>query len=148
MRVFCALLATGAALAAPSAAHAGWMEADKDPLDFVWITIAAIFVALATQVADARLAAVVLAGGAGALYMSISSFWSLSADFGGASAGSVSGVMNMANQIGSVITASLTAILADRFGWTSSFLVAAAICFVGAVLWLFIDPEHKMKVET
>lgn len=109
------------------------------------LLLASVFVALATQVADARLAAVVLAGGAGALYMSISSFWSLSADFGGASAGSVSGVMNMANQIGSVVTASLTAILADRFGWTSSFLVAAAICFAGAVLWLFIDPDHKMS---
>lgn len=113
----------------------------------VSLLMASIFVALATQVADARLAAVVLAGGAGALYMSISSFWSLSADFGGASAGSVSGVMNMANQTGSVITASLTAILADRFGWTSSFLVAAAICLVGAALWLFIDPEHRMNAD-
>ena len=46
MRLFHALLVIGAALAAPSAAHAGWMEADKDPLDLVWITIAAIFVAL------------------------------------------------------------------------------------------------------
>ncbi len=46
MRLFRALLVIGATVAAPSAAHAGWMEADKDPLDLVWITIAAIFVAL------------------------------------------------------------------------------------------------------
>ena len=113
----------------------------------VSLLFASIFVAAATQVADPRLAALVLAGGAGALYASISSYWSLSADLGGASAGSISGVMNMANQIGSVITASLTAIIAERFGWTASFLVAAGVCLVGAVLWIFVDPHHQIKVE-
>src|ERR1700722_15026422 len=48
---------------------------------------ASIFVWTATQVADARVPALVLAGGAGALYFAQSAYWALSADVGGASAG-------------------------------------------------------------
>jgi ACS family glucarate transporter-like MFS transporter len=88
---------------------------------------------------------VFLAGGAGALYFSSSAFWTLSADLGGASAGSVSGVMNMGNQISGMITASLTPLIADHYGWTSSFVFAALICFGGGIVWLFIDPEQSLS---
>ena len=109
--------------------------------------LAAVFVALGTQVADARFASIVLAGGAGALYISQSSFWSITADLGGSSAGSVSGVMNMGNQLAGTITASLTPYLAHQFGWTASFLVAAALCLIGALAWLMVDPEAKLAVK-
>jgi len=111
------------------------------------LLLAAVFVACATQVADARIASLFLAGGAGALYLSQSAYWTITAEMGGGSAGSVSGVMNMGNQIGGVITASLTPLLADRFGWATSFIFAAALCAVGAVAWLFIDPDHKLVVD-
>jgi ACS family glucarate transporter-like MFS transporter len=110
------------------------------------ISLAGIFIALGSQVQSARLASVVLAGGAGALYLSQSSFWSVTADIAGTSAGSVSGFMNMGNQIGAALTASLTPWIATRFGWTNSFLVAAALCLVGAVSWLFVDPSRQLKV--
>jgi ACS family glucarate transporter-like MFS transporter len=108
---------------------------------------AAGFVWWGTQVADARLAAVVLAGGAGALYLAQSAFWAISADVGGRSAGAVSGVMNMGSQIGGMITASLTPYVATAYGWTASFAFAAAVCAVGAVLWLFINPHHQLSVK-
>lgn len=105
---------------------------------------AALFVALGTQVADARFASIVLAGGAGALYLSQGVFWAISADMGGSSAGSVSGVMNMSNQLAGTITASLTPYLATRFGWTTSFLVAAAMALIGSLSWLKVDPDRKL----
>lgn len=105
------------------------------------MALAAVFVALATQVADARVAAMVLALGSGGLYLSQSAFWTLSADIGRESAGSVSGLMNMGNQIGGVCVAAVTPILAEMFGWSGSFLFAAAAALVGAVTWLFIDPD-------
>ena len=80
----------------------------------------------------------VLAAGAGALYLSQSSFWSVSADIGGLSAGSVSGFMNMGGQIGGALTASLTPAIASHWGWTPSFLVAAALCAVGSLLWTLV----------
>ncbi|MFL6575237.1 MAG: MFS transporter [Povalibacter sp.] len=110
----------------------------------VSLLAASVFVWIATQVEDARLAALVLAGGAGALYFAQSAFWALSADIGGPSAGLVSGIMNMGCQLGGVCTAALTPIIADSFGWTASFVVAAAVCFVGAVAWLFVDPFYVL----
>jgi ACS family glucarate transporter-like MFS transporter len=108
---------------------------------------ASIFVWSATQVEDARVAALVLASGAGALYFAQSAFWAISADIGGRSAGLVSGVMNMGAQIGGVVTASLTPIIADSFGWTASFVAAAVICLFGAIGWLFVDPFHTIAAR-
>ncbi len=105
------------------------------------IALAGTFLVFGANVASARLASVVLSGGAGALYLSQSSFWSVTADIGGASCGSVSGLMNMGGQMGGAVTASLTPWIASRYGWTASFLAAAALCVVGALSWLFVDPN-------
>jgi MFS transporter, ACS family, glucarate transporter len=111
----------------------------------VSLFVASIFVFIATQVADARVAALVLAGGAGALYFAQSAYWALSADVGGSSAGLLSGIMNMGAQTGGIVTASLTPVIAQAFGWTASFGAAAAMCLVGAGLWLLVDPHHALK---
>ena len=110
------------------------------------IVLAGIFIAFGSQVQSARLASVVLAGGAGALYLSQSSFWSVTADIAGASSGSVSGFMNMGNQVGAALTASLTPWIASHFGWTTSFLVAAALCLLGAASWLVVDPSRQLAI--
>jgi ACS family glucarate transporter-like MFS transporter len=103
-----------------------------------------IFLALGSYAADVRLASVVLAGGAGALYLSQSSFWSVTSEMAGASAGSVSGVMNMGNQIGGAVTASLTPVIAEHFGWETSFFFAAALCAIGGLLWLAVDVDRGL----
>jgi ACS family glucarate transporter-like MFS transporter len=112
------------------------------------IALAGAFLVFGSNVASARLASVVLSGGAGALYLSQSSFWSVTADIGGASCGSVSGLMNMGGQIGGAVTASLTPWIASRYGWTASFLAAAALCVVGALSWLFVDPDLNLARAT
>lgn len=110
------------------------------------LAMASIFLVFGARVQSAHLASVVLAGGAGALYLSQSSFWSVTADIAGASSGSVSGLMNMGNQIGAAITASLTPWIALHFGWTASFLVAAGLCLIGAVSWLVVDPTRRVAL--
>ena len=112
------------------------------------IGLAAVFIALGTQVASAELASVVLAGGAGALYLSQSSFWSVTADLAGSSAGSVSGVMNMGGQMGGVVTASLSPWIAGHFGWTASFLTAAVLCAIGSAAWVWVDPDKQLLVRS
>src|SRR5215469_3471545 len=103
-------------------------------------TLTATFLAFGSAAHDARVASFVLAGGAGSLYLSQSSFWAVSADLGGKSSGALSGFMNMANQIGGMITASLTPLLGDKFGWNTGFYVAAGIAGLGAVAWLWVNP--------
>lgn len=108
------------------------------------LSLAAVFLIVGSRAENTRLAVLVLAGGAGALYLSQSSFWSVSADIGGTSAGSVSGLMNMGNQIGGMITTILTPWIASRLGWKAPFFVAAALCLGGAAAWLMVDPRNRL----
>ena len=110
----------------------------------IGMLLAAVFIALGSHAQSARLASIVLAGGAGALYLAQSSFFSASADVGGHFAGSISGLMNMACQIGGVITASLTPLIAGHYGWNASFGTAAALCVIGAAAWLAVDPRRTL----
>jgi ACS family glucarate transporter-like MFS transporter len=123
-------------------------RAGRSGVAIVGMILAAIFLVIGSRTHDTLLAVFVLAGGAGALYLSQSSFWTVTADIGGNSAGSVSGLMNMANQIGGMITASLTPWIAAHFGWTSAFYVAAALSFIGALMWLFVDPTKRLDLKT
>ena len=112
------------------------------------LMLAAIFVAAGTFAQDARVASIILAGGAGALYLSQSAFWSVSSDIAGRSSGSVSGVMNMGNQIGGAVTASLTPLIAKHFGWGTSFVVAAVLCALGSLTWLMVDPQKELSLNS
>ncbi len=106
----------------------------------------AIFLVLGSRVQSPQLAGVILAGGAGALYVSQSSFWSVSADIAGRSSGVFSSMVNMGAQVGGAVTASLTPWVAQRFGWTTSFAIAAALAVVGAFLWMTVHPERPLSV--
>lgn len=104
----------------------------------------AILLLVGSQADNSRIASVVLACGAGALYVSQSCFWSVTADVSGEHAGVASGVMNMGGQIGGAVTASLTPLIASRFGWNASFFTAAILATGGAVAWLVVDPGARI----
>lgn len=108
------------------------------------LSLAAALLVIGAQAASARLASIVLAGGAGALYLAQSSYWSVTADISGPRAGSASGFMNMGAQLGGGLTAVLTPVIAQHLGWTYSFLVAATLSALGAVAWLAVDPSQTM----
>jgi ACS family glucarate transporter-like MFS transporter len=110
----------------------------------VSFVLTAIFLVIGSSVKGAQAASIILAGGAGALYLSQSSFWAVSADIAGEISGVVSGVMNTCCQIGGALTASLTPYLASRYGWRSAFLFGAAIALVGGFMWLLVDPRSAV----
>ena len=106
--------------------------------------LTAIFLVLGSQVRSPQLAGFILAGGAGALYLSQSTFWSVSVDIAGRSSGVFSSIVNMGGQIGGALTASLTPWIAHHFGWTTSFAVAAGFAVVAALCWLVVHPERAL----
>ncbi len=108
------------------------------------LLLAGLFLVLGSHAENARLASVILSGGAGALYLSQSSYWSVTADVAGRHAGIASGFMNMGAQLGGALTASLTPAIAKQFGWNSSFHVAAGLSVLGALAWLLVDPNRKL----
>ena len=93
---------------------------------------------------DAVTATAVLACGAGSLYVSQSCFWSVTADFAREFAGVVSSTVNMSCQVGAAVTASLTPLIAARFGWEASFLAATILAVLGASAWLLVNPEARL----
>jgi MFS transporter, ACS family, glucarate transporter len=115
---------------------------------FVGLLLAAVFLLLGSRADSPSVAGVVLSGGAGALYLSQSSYWSVTADIAGDNAGAASGFMNMGAQFGGALTASLTPAIAQRYGWTSSFLLAAVLSIVGGLAWLLVDPERRLTSIT
>jgi ACS family glucarate transporter-like MFS transporter len=122
------------------------LRAGRCGLAAVAYVFTAIFLVLGSRVASPQLAGVILAGGAGALYISQSSFWSVSADIAGRSSGVFSSMVNMGAQIGGAVTASLTPWVAQRYGWTMSFAIAAALALLGAALWMTVHPERPLEI--
>jgi ACS family glucarate transporter-like MFS transporter len=110
----------------------------------ITFTATAALVLFGSQAHNAHTAALVLACGAGVLYLAQSNFWAASADIAGEYTGIVSGMMNMGGQIGGACTASLTPWLAARFGWETSFVVAAALALLGGLAWIAVDPNRQL----
>jgi MFS transporter, ACS family, glucarate transporter len=104
----------------------------------------AVFLIVGSQARSPQVAGIILACGAGAMYLSQSSFWSVSNDIAGRSSGVFSSMVNMGGQIGGAITASLTPWIAQRYGWTTSFSTAAALAVIGAICWLIVHPERPL----
>ena len=110
----------------------------------VALVLTAVLLLLGSAAHEARTAALVLASGAGALYLAQSAFWAVSADIAGEFTGVVSGMMNMGGQIGGACTASLTPLIAAHFGWGMSFVAAAVLVVVGGLAWMVIDPTQPL----
>ena len=110
----------------------------------VSLLMTAVFLVLGSKVHSPQLAGIILAGGAGALYLSQSSFWSVSVDIAGRSSGVFSSLVNMGGQIGGAVTASLTPWIAQHFQWGTSFAVSACLAVLGAICWMMVHPERPL----
>ncbi len=109
-------------------------------LPAVSLACTAVLLVTGSRVQSATAAAFLLACGAGALYVSQSGYWAVSADVAGKNVGVVSALMNMGGQLGGACTASLTPLIAAHWGWEMSFLTAGTMAALGAAAWLIIDP--------
>jgi MFS transporter, ACS family, glucarate transporter len=106
--------------------------------------LTAVLLVLGSRAANAQMASLVLASGAGALYLAQSSYWSVTADIAGSRAGSTSGFMNMGAQLGGGVTAILTPVIAVHAGWTYPFIFAAVLSALGALAWLGVNPMRNL----
>jgi len=109
--------------------------------------LAGVFLIIGSHAQDTVVAVLVLAGGAGALYLGQATYWAVAADYGGPFTGVISGLVNMGGQIAGAATASLTPYFASRYGWETAFYVAAAISFVCIFPWFFVNPDRRLHTE-
>ncbi len=104
-------------------------------------------ICIGAAVADPYLAVLFLSLGGGALFFSSSVIFAAVIDLVRVYAGTVTGFVNMGLHLGAAISPTLTPILARRFGWESAFYVAAALAFLGSLLWLGVDPERSIDIN-
>jgi len=68
--------------------------------------------------------------------------WAVPMHVGGKYSGTVSGVMNMAGNIGGALSPLVFGVLVQLGSWVAPFVVAACLLVFGAVVWAFwLDPE-------
>jgi sugar phosphate permease len=105
----------------------------------------AIFTMFAGTVADAHTAVYCLAGAGFFLECTIGPSWSVPMDTGGKYSGTVSGMMNMAGNIGGAISPIVFGQIAQRGDWVTQFYIAAALLVAGAAIWSFwLDPQRSV----
>ena len=72
--------------------------------------------------------------------------WATVVDLGGRFGGTTGAFMNMASSVSAMISSVSAAWLAATFGSFSAMLgTAAAVYFIGGMLWLFIDPARPLS---
>lgn len=69
-------------------------------------------------------------------------FWTTAIDLGGRQGGVAAAIVNTGGNAGGALAPYLTAVISHYFGWPVGMGVACIICFLGAVNWLWINPDE------
>jgi MFS family permease len=77
-----------------------------------------------------------------ALGASEGAFWTTATDLGGDRAGVAAAIVNTGGNAGGALAPLLTPLISEHFGWQGGMAVAALYCFLGAILWRWIDPDE------
>jgi D-galactonate transporter len=101
----------------------------------------AVFIVPAALTEDAYVAVYCLTASMFFLECTIGPSWAVPMDIGGEHSGTVSGMMNMAGNIGGALSPIVFGILVQFGSWQAPFIVAASLLVIGAAIWGFwLDP--------
>jgi sugar phosphate permease len=105
----------------------------------------AVFIVPAALTEDAYMAVYCLTASMFFLECTIGPSWAVPMDTGGKYSGTVSGMMNMAGNIGGALSPLVFGFLVQYGSWQAPFIVAAALLVVGAAVWAFwLDPTKAI----
>ena len=104
-----------------------------------------VFIVPAALTADAYTAVYCLTAAMFFLECTIGPSWAVPMDVGGKYSGTVSGMMNMAGNIGGALSPLVFGVLAQFGSWAAPFIVAAGLLVLGSVVWAFwLDPDASV----
>jgi sugar phosphate permease len=108
----------------------------------------AVFITPAALTQDAMTAVICLTISMFFLECTIGPSWAVPMDAGGKYSGTVSGMMNMAGNVGAAISPIVFGYLAQGGNWQAPFIVAAALLVAGSAVWAFwIDPDKAILAD-
>lgn len=77
----------------------------------------------------------------GTLGASEAPFWVTGVQLGGRRGGLSGAFLNTIGNAGGILAPIVTPLFSNYFGWQAGLGLASGVCLIGAVLWLWIDPE-------
>jgi D-galactonate transporter len=108
----------------------------------------AVFIVPAAMTEDAYTAVYCLTAAMFFLECTIGPSWAVPMDMGGEHSGTVSGMMNMAGNIGGALSPIAFGVLVQFGSWQAPFIVAASLLVLGAAVWGFwLDPSTSVVEE-
>jgi ACS family glucarate transporter-like MFS transporter len=108
------------------------------------VGLAGIFMLLSLVIEYQPLALVILALGFAASDFMLPNCWATCLDVGKENAGTVTGAMNTAGQMGATISSVAFGYLTASYGWNLPLIGIAGLFFVSALLWLAIDASKPL----
>jgi MFS family permease len=109
---------------------------------------AASMLLVSTHIADPAWAMLAMGLASFSLDLTLPICWRTAMDVGGKYAGTISGTMNMAGQIGGdILGPSVVGFILDHLNrnWSLTFAISAAIYVVGGLCWIWIDPVTPVE---
>ncbi|MCI0339174.1 MAG: MFS transporter [Acidobacteria bacterium] len=113
----------------------------------VGFTVGAICIIPATLTDDRYVCVAFTTAALFFLELTVGVSWAVAMDVGPEYAGSVSGTMNMCGNLGGVVASIAVGYMVKHYNWDAPFLVAGALCVLGALLYLRIDPNQRILGE-
>jgi sugar phosphate permease len=108
----------------------------------------AVFIVPAAMTENAYTAVYCLTAAMFFLECTIGPSWAVPMDIGGEHSGTVSGMMNMAGNIGGALSPLVFGILVQFGSWQAPFIVAASLLVLGSAVWAFwLDPSGSVVAE-
>jgi sugar phosphate permease len=105
----------------------------------------AVFIVPAALTEDAYVAVYCLTASMFFLECTIGPSWAVPMDTGGKYSGTVSGMMNMAGNIGGALSPIVFGVLVQVGNWQAPFIVAAVLLVIGSAVWAFwLDPDKHI----
>jgi hypothetical protein len=110
----------------------------------------ASFLFLSTRIGNPVAAMLVMGVAAFSNDLVMPTSWATSMALGGRNAATVSAIMNMAGSIGGFVCGVLVPYIRDWSGgnWKMVLCVSAAVYSLGAIVWLFLDPETPLDLDS
>jgi MFS family permease len=124
------------------------LKIGRRAIGFAGLTLSAVFMLLAALTGNKWAAVAFLTLGYGSMDCMLPVAWSVCLDVGQKYAGTVSGTMNMAGQVGSFSSSVIFGYLVVWFGsYNAPLIPMAAMLFISAIFFLRIDPTKQLVPE-
>ena len=116
---------------------------------FIGYALAAVFIIGASLTRDPISAAVLISLAASTCMLTTAPAWSTCVDIGREHSGTVSATMNTSGQIAAILSQPIVGYSVHWFGdWNVPFWLLAGLFVMGAVCWLFIEPDKPVIGST